>query len=106
MSAKPWCLRPAWISGTSCSLSPEKLRATKEAPRVMASSTGSIGGCRLVSPFFALVPTSAEAENCPLVSPYTPLFSMMYSMLRLRRIAWQNCPRPMDRVSPSPETPM
>src|SRR5688572_9442823 len=27
-------------------------------------------------------------------------------MLRLRRIAWQNCPRPIDKVSPSPETPM
>src|SRR5262249_38463571 len=37
--------------------------------------------------------------------PYTPLFSTMYSMLRLRRIAWQNCPRPMDNVSPSPDTP-
>jgi hypothetical protein len=77
MSAKPWCLRPAWISGTSCALSPEKLRATNEAPRVMASSTGSMGGWKLVSPFFALVPMSAEAENWPLVSPYTPLFSMM-----------------------------
>jgi len=31
---------------------------------------------------------------------------MMYSMLRLRRIAWQNCPSPIDSVSPSPETPM
>src|SRR6202023_1773875 len=31
---------------------------------------------------------------------------MMYSTSRLRRIAWQNCPRPMERVSPSPETPM
>src|SRR3954463_2871079 len=27
-------------------------------------------------------------------------------MLRLRRIAWQNCPRPIDSVSPSPEMPM
>src|SRR6185436_9093740 len=26
-------------------------------------------------------------------------------MLRLRRMAWQNCPRPIDNVSPSPETP-
>ena len=33
-------------------------------------------------------------------------FSMMYSMLRLRRMAWQNCPRPMESVSPSPDTPM
>src|SRR5262249_23058519 len=97
--------RPAWISGTSCCLSPEKLRATKVAPSVIARSTGSIGGWKLVSPFFAFVPTSAEAENCPLVKPYTPLFSMMYSMLRLRRMAWQNCPSPMDSVSPSPDTP-
>ena len=87
-------------------MSPEKLRATNVAPSVMASSTGSIGGWKFVSPFFALVPTSAEAENWPLVRPYTPLFSMMYSMLRLRRMAWQNCPSPIDSVSPSPETPM
>src|SRR5215469_8357991 len=94
------------MSGTSCALSPEKLRATKVAPSVMARSTGSMGGWKLVSPFFARVPTSAEAENCPLVSPYTPLFSTMYSMLRLRRMAWQNCPSPMESVSPSPDTPM
>ena len=34
-----------------------------------------------------LLPMSAEAENCPLVRPYTPLFSMTYNMFRLRRIA-------------------
>src|SRR6185312_1756791 len=106
MRAKPLCFSPASINGTSCCLSPEKLRATKVAPSVIASSTGSIGGWKLVSPFFALVPMSAEAENCPFVNPYTPLFSMMYSMFRLRRMAWQNCPSPIDRVSPSPETPM
>jgi hypothetical protein len=76
ITAKPGYFRPAWISGTSCALSPEKLRATKPAPRFMASSTGSIGGCWLTSPFLALVPMSAEAENCPLVRPYTPLFSI------------------------------
>ena len=32
MSAKPLCCSPAWMSGTSCCLSPEKLRATNEAP--------------------------------------------------------------------------
>src|SRR5580658_1824243 len=26
-------------------------------------------------------------------------------MFRLRRIAWQNCPSPIESVSPSPETP-
>jgi hypothetical protein len=54
---------PAWINGTSCALSPEKLRATKVAPSVMASSTGSMGGWKFVSPFFAFVPMSADAEN-------------------------------------------
>ena len=67
--AKPLCCNPAWMSGTSCALSPEKLRATKVAPRVSASNTGSIGGVELTSPRFALVPISAEAENCPLVKP-------------------------------------
>src|SRR5579863_1586824 len=96
----------ACINGTSWVLSPEKLRATKVAPRVIASCTGSIGGCVLASPFLAVVPRSAEAENCPLVRPYTPLFSMMYTILILRRMAWQNWPSPMESVSPSPDTPM
>ncbi len=77
MIANPLCASPAWISGTSCSLSPEKLRATNEAPSASANSTGSIGCCSLASPFFDFEPTSAEAENWPLVSPYTPLFSRM-----------------------------
>ncbi len=77
MSAKPLCLSPATISGTSCSLSPEKLRAMNVQPSVSAASTGSTGGCRFSSPFFAFVPMSADAENWPLVRPYTPLFSMM-----------------------------
>ncbi len=51
------------MSGTSCFLSPEKLRATKLAPSVSASFTGSIGACSLSSPVLVLVPTSAEAEN-------------------------------------------
>jgi hypothetical protein len=32
MKAKPLCAIAALISGTSCALSPEKLRATKVAP--------------------------------------------------------------------------
>ena len=32
MKAAPWCSMAALISGTSCALSPEKLRATKVAP--------------------------------------------------------------------------
>jgi hypothetical protein len=51
-------------------------------------------------------PTSAEAENWPLVSPYTPLFSITYSIFTLRRMAWHMWPRPMESESPSPETPM
>jgi hypothetical protein len=78
------------MSGTSCALSPEKLRATKVAPKVSASNTGSMGGDELTSPRFALVPMSADAENWPLVRPYTPLFSIRYSMFTLRRIACTN----------------
>src|SRR5678816_2095453 len=76
---KPLCLRPALRIGTSCALSPEKLRATNVAPSVSASSTGSIGGCTFASPFFDVEPMSADAENWPFVRPYTPLFSITYS---------------------------
>ncbi len=92
--------------GTSCALSPEKLRATNDTPSVRARSTGSIGGCTFASPRLDLLPTSADAENCPLVSPYTPLFSITYSMFTLRRMAWQSWPSPIDSESPSPEMPM
>jgi len=49
---------------------------------------------------------SADAENWPFVRPYTPLFSQMYSMFTLRRMAWANWPKPIDSESPSPDTPM
>ncbi len=68
-SAKPLWLSAALRMGTSCALSPEKLRATKVAPMLSASMTGSMGGWVLASPFFDLEPTSAEAENWPLVRP-------------------------------------
>jgi hypothetical protein len=55
--------------GTSCFLSPENERATKVAPNVNASRTGSIGACSLASPFLLVDPMSADAENCPLVRP-------------------------------------
>ena len=90
----------------SCVLSPEKLRATKVAPSVSASSTGSIGGWTFASPRLDFDPMSADAENWPLVSPYTPLFSITYSMFTLRRMAWHNCPNPIESESPSPEMPM
>src|ERR1019366_8226711 len=62
--------------------------------------------CTFASPFFEVEPTSDDAENCPLVSPYTPLFSSTYSMFTFRRIAWQSCPSPIESESPSPETPI
>src|SRR6516162_3972343 len=31
---------------------------------------------------------------------------MMYTIFRLRRMAWQRCPKPIERESPSPEIPM
>ena len=62
-NANPLCAMPALRIGTSCSLSPEKLRATNVAPRLNANSTGSIGGCTFGSPRFDFDPTSAEAEN-------------------------------------------
>ena len=56
-------------------MSPEKLRATKVAPSVRASSTLSMASIVFASPFLLVEPGSADAENCPLVRPYTPLFS-------------------------------
>jgi hypothetical protein len=44
---------------------------------VIANSARSIAGMSLTLPPFITDPTSAVAENWPLVSPYTPLFSMM-----------------------------
>src|SRR5881227_990604 len=77
IKAAPLCWIAALISGTSCILSPEKLRATKEAPSCSAIATRSIGESVLTAPRRALEPLSAVAENWPLVSPYTPLFSTM-----------------------------
>src|SRR5579862_4526410 len=64
-----------------------------------------MGISRLASPRLLLEPGSAEAENCPLVNPYTPLFSSTYSMRTLRRMTWHIWPRPMESESPSPEMP-
>ena len=50
-------------------LAPEKLRATNVAPMLSASIAGSIGAMRFASPRLLFDPTSAEAENCPLVNP-------------------------------------
>ena len=75
MNAAPLCSNAALMSGTSCALSPEKLRATNEAPSPIAMLTRSIGWFCASAPFLLFEPRSAVAENCPLVSPYTPLFS-------------------------------
>ena len=53
----------------SCFFEPEKDRATKVHPRLMARAHRSIGCCSLGRPFFFLEPTSAVAEYCPLVRP-------------------------------------
>ena len=59
----------ALISGPSCPLTPENLRATKEAPSSSARLTMSIGVSALTTPFFEVEPWSAVAENWPLVRP-------------------------------------
>ena len=68
-SANPRWAMAAFRIGTSCSLSPEKLRATKVAPMLSASIAGSMGAMRLASPRLLFDPTSADAENWPLVNP-------------------------------------
>ena len=77
MNAAPLCSIAALMIGTSCSLSPENERATKVAPSCIAMATRSIDESLLIAPRFAFEPRSAVAENWPLVSPYTPLFSTM-----------------------------
>src|ERR1700761_8984807 len=54
MKAAPLCSIAAAISGTSCVLSPEKLRATKLAPSCSAIATRSIGSSRVRGPPLAL----------------------------------------------------
>ena len=48
----------------------------KVAPQDRASEQQSNGGKSLMTPVFNFDPRPAVAENCPLVKPYTPLFSM------------------------------
>ena len=72
---------PRWTSAAfsmaeSCFLSPEKLRPTKVAPSWMASAQVSMAGRSFTAPVLSVEPESAVAENCPLVRPYTPLFSI------------------------------
>ena len=54
MKAAPRCSKAALISGTSCALSPEKLRATNDAPSCIASATRSIGSSVVVDALLAL----------------------------------------------------
>ena len=68
-NAKPLWEIAAFRMGTSWALSPEKLRATNVAPSDNASRHPSIACIVLASPFLLNEPASADAENCPLVSP-------------------------------------
>ena len=77
ITAMPRCPIAALISAVSCFLLPENERATKLHPRLIAIAHRSIGGCSFMVPFFFLEPFSTVALYCPLVSPYTPLFSIM-----------------------------
>ena len=65
-SAKPLCRSAALRIGTSCALSPEKLRATNVAPRLSASSTGSMGRCRFGSPLLLLRADVGRRRELPL----------------------------------------
>ena len=76
-TAVPRCANAALSSGRSCFWSPENERATKPQPSSIAIAQQSIGISSFDLPPFVVLPTSAVAENWPLVSPYTPLFSMM-----------------------------
>ena len=68
-NAKPFCLKAALIRGTNCSLSPEKLLATKPAPNCIAKDARSMEGKRFSSPYLLLDSLSLVAENCPFVRP-------------------------------------
>ena len=81
------------------------MRATKVAPTCKAIAARSTALSLLIRPRFDLEPRSAVAENWPLVSPYTPLFSTMYTMFTPRRSACTNWPIPIEAESPSPEMP-
>src|SRR5580704_9478586 len=65
----PLCAMAAFNMACNCLLSPENERPTKVAPRVMAMAQVSIAGRSLSTPLFNFDPTSAVAENWPLVSP-------------------------------------
>ena len=69
MKAAPLCAIAALMIGTSCCLSPENERATKEAPSCSAIATRSMELSVLMTPRFDFEPRSAVAENCPLVRP-------------------------------------
>ena len=56
-------VKAAFINGISCSLSPEKLLATKLAPKFKAMPTKSIGGNKLSSPYLLFDSKSLVAEN-------------------------------------------
>src|SRR5574338_236595 len=69
MSANPLCRTAALRIGTSCALSPEKLRATNVAPRVSARRTPSMADIVLGVPFLFFEPGSAEADRQRVAVP-------------------------------------
>ncbi len=69
MKAAPLWAIAAEMIGTSCSLSPEKERATNEAPSCNAIATRSIELSVFIMPRLDFEPRSAVAENWPLVRP-------------------------------------
>src|SRR5256885_15198199 len=102
IKAAPLCWIAALISGTSCILSPEKLRATKEAPSCSAIATRSIGESVLTAPRRALEPLSAGAQKLALVNAHTPVFSSAWTTYTPRRREGADCPRPDQGGKPPP----
>src|SRR3990172_6432 len=105
-TAVPRCENAALSSCVTCLGSPANERATKPQSEMIASRHRSIGGRSFRPAYLSSCPMSAVAENWPLVKPYTPLFSMMYTIGVLRRSICLNWPKPILPVSPSPLTPM
>ena len=69
ITAVPRWAKAALSSGRSCFKSPENERATKPQPSSIATAQQSIGMSSFTLPPLVVLPTSAVAENCPLVRP-------------------------------------
>ncbi len=67
--AIPRCDIPALTNAVNCFLDPEKERATKVQPRLIAIAQRSISFITFGVPFLFWDPSSAVAEYCPFVKP-------------------------------------